>query len=64
MEFELIKAVISTFKDAEDADLVALAKEKLKNFLNSKDPNCKLTHQIIFSEIPWIDNIEGDIGEG
>ena len=39
----MIKAVISTFKDAEDEDLISLAKEKLKNFLNSKDPNCNIS---------------------
>ena len=39
VEYELIKAVISNFKAPEDIELVMLAKEKLTNFLNSKDPN-------------------------
>ena len=40
VEIELIKAVISIFRTEEDLELANLAKEKLKNFLNSKDPNC------------------------
>jgi hypothetical protein len=40
VEFELIKAIIAHFKLPEDSDLQEMAIEKLKVFLNSKDPNC------------------------
>jgi hypothetical protein len=38
----LIKAVISHFKGSEDIELQEIAQDKLKSFLNSKDPNCKI----------------------
>lgn len=47
VEFELIKAVIGFFNKPEDIELTLLAKEKLANFLNSKDPNCNFVFLFI-----------------
>ena len=40
VEFELIRIIISQFKNDEDEELQSMAQERLKIFLNSKDPNC------------------------
>jgi len=61
VEFELIKVIISNFKAAEDKELVLIAKERLTNFLNSKDPNCKTSLLTLFySEIPGLSHLERD----
>lgn len=52
MEFELIKAIIAMFTGPEDTELIILAKEKLANFLNSKDPNRKYT--LIISIVKYL----------
>jgi hypothetical protein len=43
VEFELIRAIISSFKNetGEDKEIQMLARERLQGFVQSKDPNRK-----------------------
>jgi hypothetical protein len=44
--------------------LVLLAKDKLTNFLNSKDPNRNLNNLLFYSQVPRPSHSQGDFGCG